>query len=440
MSGQYALRLWGRDITPAYDKASWYWALFIASYFFLLGFPRLFTLPAAVLLLLGIYQSIVLLRRHGFRGLPRSYHLFLLLFLALWLPLLFSLTDAKYLPDAASDTVKILVYGFVGVATVWLAREKRVLPPLVFVLTMLALFWTADVIFQRLAGFDVFGVVYSLEGEARAGAYFKNPAKFGTYLACMDVLALFYLLPRLRRPVPMLALWLFLLLGMVFSMSRTGWAIFMLFSLPLLMRETLRTMRHAWVWALGLLLLSVPAFFYYYQHDPVLQQRMARSLAIMDGMTYENWNTVLTYRLDLWRAALQMFCEHWLNGQGLHAFTEDFHLYAAAPFWQGVQPSHEHQYLLQVMTATGVLGLAGLLVLHGLLFRSWRRPGMEAAALPVAMYLLAMWFPLGSHFSFYSSEWVWANLLLLGLLAGALTNNPAELSSVQAQNESRKSS
>lgn len=430
MSGQYALRLWGRDITPAYDKSSWLWALFIASYFFLLGFPRLFTVPAAVLLLLGIYQSGVLLRRHGFNGLPYAYRLFLLLFLLLWLPLLFSLTDAAYFREAASDTFKILVYGFVGMAAVWLAREKKVLPPLLVVLTALALFWTADVIFQRFVGFDVFGVVYDQQWEARAGAYFKNPAKFGTYLACMDVLALYYLAPRLK-PAALTGLWLFLLMGMIFSMSRTGWVIFMLFSLPLLLFFVVAKVRHAWLGALALAVLAVPAFYFYYQHDAVLQLRMARTLAFTNGMTYENWNTVLTYRLDLWRAALQMFSEHWVNGLGLHAFTENFHLYPAAPFWQSVQPSHEHQYLLQVMTATGVLGLAGIAALHVILFSCWRRPGMEASALPVALYLLAMWFPLGSHFSFYSSEWVWANLLLLGLLAGSVLADQDGLSSVQ---------
>lgn len=432
MTGKYALKLWGYEITPAYDKESWLWALFIASYFFLLGFPRLFTVIAAVLLLIGIYQSVVLLRRHGFRALPPAYRLYLLVFLMIWLPLLFSLTDAEYAREACSDTFKILLYGFVGVGSVWLAREKRVLPPLLVLLTGLALFWTADVIFQRFTGFDIFGTVYNLQGEARAGAYFKVPEKFGTYLACMDVLALSYLATRLT-PAALSAVWLFLLLGMLVTLSRTGWAIFLLFSVPLLLVFVIAKVRFAWLWALLLAAVALPVLYFHYQHDPVLQQRMARSLAFMDGMTYDNWNTVLTYRLDLWRASLQMFGEHWMNGLGLHAFTEDFKNYPAAPFWQGLQPSHEHQYLLQVMNATGTLGLAGLFILHAVLIRCWYKPGMKASALPVALYLLAMWFPLGTHFSFYSSEWVWANLMLLGLVAGSLQPGADAAGKVKAE-------
>lgn len=422
MSGTYAVKLFGREITPAFEKTAWGWALFIASYFFLLGFPRWFTVTAGVLLLLGIYQSVHLLKDRGFGGLPAAYRVYGSLFLLLWLPLLFSLTDAEYEAEAAADTFKMLPYFFVGLATTWLAHERRVTHPLVIVLTGLALFWTADVIFQRFAGFDVFGIAYSLEGESRAGAYFKNPAKFGTYLACMDVLAFAYLLPRLASPGRVLLLWLFLLTGMVFSMSRTGWYIFMLFSGPLLLLHAFRTVRHAWLWLLLGLAVALPVLYSYYQHDPVLQARMARTLAFMDGMTYDNWNTVLTYRLDLWHASWQMFCEHWLNGLGLHAFTNDFARYPAASFWQGVQPSHEHQYLLQVMDAGGIIGLAGIVAIHVVLFLRWRRipSASRAAALPLALYLLAMWFPLSSHFSFYSSEWVWSNLMLLGLLAGAL--------------------
>lgn len=427
MSGQYALRLGGRTLTPAFDTASWLWAALVLSYFFLLGFPRLFTLPAAVLVVVGLYQLLRQLRAAGWRGLPEAYRAYLALFLLLWAPLLFSLTDAGYAREAAEDTFKILGYGFLGIACVWLAREKRVLQPVVILLTGLSLFWTADVIFQRLVGFDLFGVAYASLGEAtRAGAYFKNAGKFGTYLACMDVLALYYLVPRCARLRDALLLWGFLLVGMLFTLSRTGWLIFMLFSAPLAYCHVIRRVRYAWLW-MGLAAgIAALLLYVYYHSDPAFQLRMARTLAFMDGMTYENWNTALTYRLDLWRASWQMFSEHWVNGLGLHAFTTDFARYPAAPFWQSVQPSHEHQYLLQVMVATGLIGLLGIVALHWLVVRQWRRARFnQSVALPVIMYLLAMWFPVSSHFSFYSSEWVWANLMLLGLVVGALDAEPA---------------
>lgn len=421
MSTQYALRLFGRDVTPAFDRASWLWAILLASYFFLLGVPRLFTISAAVLLLVGIWQSVILIRAGGVRGLPAGYRNYIVLFLLFWGPLLLSLSDAKYFREAAADTFKILGYFFTGISCVWLAREKRVVHPLVILLVGLALFWTADVLFQRSVGFDIFGVAISSDVEARAGAYFKNQLKFGPYLACMAVLAMVYLAPRMSKASTVFALWMAFMIALLFTMTRTAWLIFMIFSVPILFVYVIRPVRYAGLWLSVLLFLAAGGLYAYYLNDPVFQSRMERTLAFMNGMTYENWNTALTYRLDLWRVAWQMFSEHWINGMGLHAFTNDFNSYPAAPFWTGIQPSHEHQYLLQVMAAGGLIGLAGIVAIHLWVFRMWRQSGADKAVVfPLLMYLMALWFPINSHFPIYSSEWVWANLMLLGLVAGAL--------------------
>ncbi len=425
-SSGFAFRLAGRVLTPEFERRTWLWAGFVAFYFFLLGFPRLFTIVSATLVLMGAFRAVLLWRNRRAASIPAAYLHYFILFLLLWLPLFFSLPDASYQAEAAAGTFRILAYGLLGFAMIWLVRERSILQPLTILMTALALFWTADVIFQRVVGFDVFGRIYTGEGEARAGAYFKNAAKFGTYLACMDILALFYIAPRLGSPWRLLALWCFLLVGMVFSMSRTGWVIFMMFSSPLLLVHFQQRYRYAWLGVLLVPAILAPLAYSLYLHDPVLQARMARTLAFTDGMTYENWNTVLTYRLDLWRASLQMFAAHWFNGSGLEAFTTDFHHYPAAPFWQTEQPSHEHHYILQVMVATGSLGLLGLLGLHvwlAVLFFRYRRNA--SLVLPLAMYLLSMWFPVGSHFSFYSSEWVWANLMLLAVLVAGLEYEPA---------------
>lgn len=425
MTTQYAIRLIGREITPRFEAVSWAWAGLVFSYFFLLGFPRLFTVSAAILLLLGLYRLVIVFRTYGFAGLPVGYRNYVAVFLCLWLPLLFSLTDAKYEAAALEDTFKLLSYFFVGFACVWLARERNIAQPVAILLSGLALFWALDVLLQRSTGFDVFGVQYVSHSEDRAGAYFKNAAKFGTYLACMSVIAMYYLAPRLRIPALTAMLAVFAL-GLVVSMTRTAWFIFMLFSAPVVFLYIIRPVRHAWLGCVLFLVAGAAAIYGLYQYDVAFHNRMQRSLAFLDGMTYDNWNTVLTYRLDLWSVSWQMFSGHWINGMGLNAFTQDFNALTSSPYWSGVQPSHEHQYLLQVMNAAGLLGLTGVLGIHALLFLAWRRGGASrAAALPLMLYLFAMWFPLGSHFSFYSSEWVWANLMVLGLICGDLDVAPS---------------
>ncbi|MGH8494475.1 MAG: O-antigen ligase family protein [Moraxellaceae bacterium] len=426
MVRQYAIRLMGREITPRFELATWLWSVLIFTYFFLLGFPRLFTISAAILFVLGIVRLVAALREYGISGMPAAYRNFVGLFLCLWLPLLLSLTDARYMHEAAADTLKILAYFFVGFSCVWLARERNVAQPVVIFLTGLALFWALDVIFQRTVGFDVFGVDYVAHSEDRAGAYFKNAAKFGTYLACMSVIAMYYLAPRIRVATLALVVAIFAI-GLVVSMTRTAWFIFIIFAAPVVLIYIVKPVRHAWLGLVIFLLIGAAAVYGLYEYDAVFHRRMQRSLAFMDGMTYDNWNTVLTYRLDLWSVSLKMISEHWLNGLGLNAFTVDFNSYTSSPYWSGVQPSHEHQYLLQVMNAAGLFGLLGILGVHVLLFRVWRRSAVRgAAAFPLMMYLFAMWFPLGSHFSFYSSEWVWANLMVLGLIVGSLDARPVQ--------------
>src|SRR6218665_2443948 len=119
MTGQYAIRWMGKDLTPRFELATWLWAALIFSYFFLLGFPRLFTASAAVLLIAGLLKLLAVLRQHGVARLPAAYRNYVIIFLCLWLPLLFSLTDARYGEEASEDTFKLLVYFFVGFACVW---------------------------------------------------------------------------------------------------------------------------------------------------------------------------------------------------------------------------------------------------------------------------------------------------------------------------------
>lgn len=420
MASSMALKFGGREWVPALPRESWYWAGLLVSYFLLLGVSRAITFPAAVLLLVGVHRSVLLLREHGLRGLPQPYKWLLLIFALYWLPLLLSLPDAQYPRLSGSGTLRQLPYVFIGIACVWLALEKKVIAPFTVGLSCIAFFWTVDVLFQRVVGHDLFGIPYQ-SATLRAGAYFKSEGKFGTYLGCMGLLALYAMAALRVRLLSFGLVWLALFVAIIVSMSRTGWFIFMIFSVPLLWHYSFSRLRHAWLWAAVSLLVFSALIYFYYQHDPSMQARLGRTMALREGLGYDAWNELLTYRLDLWRASVQMIGEHWFNGMGLQAFNKNFAFYPSAPAWHNLEPAHEHQYLLQVMDATGLVGLAGIVAIHIVLFRLWWRSAADKTFLfPVVIYLGAMWFPLSTHFSFYSSEMAWANFLMLGLLVGAL--------------------
>lgn len=424
MSAPCALKFFGRTVTPEFEKKSWGWALFIASYVFLLGFKRTFTLTAVALMLVGIRQVFILVRQlkeNGIGGLPDAYKNYTVLFSCLCVPLLLSLPDAQYASAAVPGTLKLLFYFFIGIAVIWAAREKQALHPLMIIFVALACFWAADVILQRITGYDVFGKVYFPAEENRAGAYFANPVKFGAYLASFSILALTWLGPRLAG-VKFFLLWMLFAIAMFCNMARAGMFVFGLFSLPLLYFYVVKPLKYSWAFLLLGMVAGLFAAHYLYLHDAAFHNRVIRTLAFTNGMTYENWDTALTYRLDLWRGAWLMFQDNWLNGMGLQAFNNNFPAYAQSEFWKAaLYPTHEHQYILQILDTAGIIGFIGLIAFYAFMVRFWRRSSQgRDFAFPLLMVLFSLWFPLGTHHNFYSSEFLWFNLIFMGLIVAAL--------------------
>jgi O-antigen ligase len=127
-----------------------------------------------------------------------------------------------------------------------------------------------------------------------------------------------------------------------------------------------------------------------------------------------------------------MIAAHPLNGIGVRGFREAYPQFVADDdHWlQGNNRGafHAHQWLLEVLAETGVLGLACWLTGLGLLYGRWRRASAamrEQARVP-ALAVLAALFPLNTHLALYSTFWSGVLLLLLGLLAGVLAAEEAE--------------
>ncbi len=419
MTGRYAIRWRGKELTPRFELATWLWATLVLSFFVLLGVPRLYTATVVLIMLVGIARVSTLLRRRESLGLADTR--FAWIFFLYWAGLLFSLTDPLVPREAFRDSMKQLPYFFLGIGAAWLAQKKDVLGPLKVLFVGLALFLTLDTIFQRIVGFDIFGVSYN---GFMAGSYFAVPGKFAAYLAALNCAAFYVLAPRLSSSLRVAGLWGLFGLAIFLTMTRTAWLMFLVVSLWPLWRHGFLPLRYRWVIALSALAATLVAGYVFYGVDPALRWRVDQMLGVVESMSYESWNNMMTYRLDLWRAALDIIHQHWINGVGLNGFISAFPAYPAATFWNGIQPSHEHQYILQVLGATGLIGLAGIVMIHVLLMRWWLESPKEREQVSyLCVYLLALWFPVNSHFSFYSSEYVWGNLLAVGLIVGGLSRN-----------------
>ncbi len=152
-----------------------------------------------------------------------------------------------------------------------------------------------------------------------------------------------------------------------------------------------------------------------------------RSLGKIDQIARGDWNSVLTGRLDGWRAALWMVEEHPLTGVGVGAYRTEFIPAKTALLREGVVFfadqmnvvfANAHNDLLEVAAETGLPGLAALLLGLALLARriarQKRREGAGREAPPEGAD--------ASRPATVSSALAWAGVAGIGVLS--LANFP----------------
>jgi O-antigen ligase len=88
--------------------------------------------------------------------------------------------------------------------------------------------------------------------------------------------------------------------------------------------------------------------------------------------------------------------------------------------------THAHNLVLEVMSDTGIIGLAGMVAGFFLVLRFWlgMTPARRNEAFPYALALALVLFPLNSHFALYGtymSSLIW---ILFGLWAACIDNKP----------------
>lgn len=160
--------------------------------------------------------------------------------------------------------------------------------------------------------------------------------------------------------------------------------------------------------------------------SPRFAERLDRTAAALRGDP-EALDYALSFRLPIWRTALAMSVAHPFNGIGVRAFHEAYAAYAA-PDDHWLQPAngtgafHAHQWVLEVLSETGALGLSCWIVGLAVAWRAWRHAtaaARERAAAP-AYALAAMLFPLNTHYAVYSTFWSTLLFALLALWIAAL--------------------
>lgn len=401
---------------------SWTAVLFIA----LLPFGRLAEIPLSLLALTLPFLWRVDQHR---QTLCKASPWVVPLFLCYWLPMVISSIDSMAPPASWTQSLVALRFLAAALAMATLLHTPsarwRVLRWTAYVLV----FWAIDGFVQLLFGRDLFGIAMHPD---RLNALFIEKYQFyGPTLAMLSPLLLEYA-RREWRPWAWALCFTLILGAVMISGMRSGWLSMLLVLATyfvLMSRRENRALRRA---MLTVPVLAVMIMTLSYFASPLFQQRLE-----LTGALYESTGAAVNHasseRLPIFTTALRMYRHHPINGVGVRAFPEAYMVYAGegdihiAKSGGKSGATHAHNVVLEVMSDTGSIGLAGLLAALLFAMRRWRQttPAQRQEAFPFMLAIALILFPLNSHFAIYgtfTSSLIW---FLLGLWAATIRDKAA---------------
>ena len=394
-----------RAAMPAFARLvrrDWEWLL-VLSCVPLLATKTLFNLPVAVMALIGIARLVRHPRRYGSDPVLR---LLVLLFFCFWIPMWLSLPDAVDFRRSLSTTLAWLRFPLAAVFIRDVLREEAARRRLLWGTGIVIAAWSLDAIVQLVAGVDLFGYPYN--GERLTGI-FHPKLRLGTVTAAF--LPVYFAWARVATRTKRW-LWVPLLVpalaAVLLSGSRTAW-IMLAVGLTvygihrLSVSAPMAALKRAGVLLVVLGIMAVAVL----GHEP-FRHRVGVTLGLVTG-SWKLADEATSGRLSIWATALNMARAHWLNGVGPRGFRKPYLTHAHprdALAAEGTVPTHPHQFVLEVLAETGVVGLMGYIAFWWVLFArtggAFRHRGAAGAWL-AAVVVAA--FPLNVHMSLYASYW-----------------------------------
>jgi O-antigen ligase len=342
-----------------------------------------------------------------------------LLFLGYWLPELLSAFDAVAPRRSWTEVAADLRYLPMLWCFVAALREPRMLRRVQAVAALVLAVWLLDALLQAATGWSLGGPA---EADRLSGVFGADHLKLGAMVA---VFSPFLLLGAGERARWLAALaFVAILLVVLLGGTRAAW---------IMLASVLGVLGLAlWGWRRSLLLLLLASLLggalgaVAYRQSPSFAARIERSAAILAG-DRAGLDHALAFRLPIWETAVAMAADNPLTGVGVRGFRVAYADYAPpGDRWIGFDgehgAAHAHNLVLELLSETGGLGLLCWLLASAVALHAWRRASAAArrAALPASAALLAMLFPLNTHYAIYSSVWGGLLLLLLAIWVGAL--------------------
>ncbi|OIQ80820.1 O-antigen ligase [mine drainage metagenome] len=373
--------------------------LLVVSFALVLPLRHTFELPMAVMAVAGLW--LLISQTRAVMAAPAGKP-FLVMGACLWLPMLASLPDAVNFSRAMYTTLVFLRFPLAAIFVMFALQTADSRRHLLLWLGWAMSLNAVCVVIQAL-----------LEHAGLAGGpnLFSGLRGLGFAMAVLSPVYLYWLWRVAQQ-----WRWIWLLLPVylvdVFLCGRRAAWIMLAVGIALWVVQLIRVEKVQWRWkSMAALVLSCALAIGAAMQLPELSVRVSQTAGLFSG-NYEQTNNATSLRLPIWKVAVRVARDHWINGIGPRGFRYIYKQYGEKddPFLADnpkVGPTHPHQLLLEIATETGLIGVVGYLI--ALVY--WLRLALAAArekmhqALPFMAAVLIAIMPINAHMAFYASFW-----------------------------------
>ncbi len=398
-------------------RVNYRWLL-IVSCIPLFSTKALFNLPLIIMAILGAVQ----LYRHPsvIRNDP-AIRAMLWLFLAIWLPLLFSLPDAVVPGRSSSTVARYLPLLLVGIFIIQALRSQLTRRKLYYSVVVLIVLMSIDGLIQYFLGYNLLG--YPMVSGRVTGVFYPK-LHIGLILAVLSPVVFEFTLNYFNRNKLVLVLPILLMMVLILAGNRVSWVMFILvafvYTLYAFKRSNIRLTWRPLVAGLAVILITL----FFASKSPFVQTRISNTAGIF-STDFKTADRATAYRLSIWKVGWTAYKANWVNGVGPRGFRYVYTTYADEDnFWMKQKnkgATHPHLMILEVAVETGTIGLIGYLLFIVFIFRYYRQCGQAAriAMFPWLLSILIAVFPLNAHMAWYASYWGavswWLLVVALGM-------------------------
>lgn len=342
-----------------------------------------------------------------------------IIFMLLLVPILISIPGSHNLNGSVMVAVVLMLFFVVGLALMQGLKTEADHAWMLRWLTIVLLVWLGDGFIQYIFGRDLLG--HPMGSDGRMMGPFPENLHFGLFMTVLMPIMLW----RMAKEHPFAAIAVIALIGFAAGMSgaRSN-LLFYLLAIATLMP------RFGW-WNRALIILALLVAVV--ASVGLSETTSAKFQQFSSGASKQTWfeklDHILSGRMIIWETAVEMVKDRPLTGVGAGAFDDAYDHYATRPndpFRSGGSYDggvyHAHQMYVSFAAESGLIGLAGLLILIALIIKWYFQaaPDRRALAAPYAASLAVIAFPFQSQPVLYRAWWFPILLLLLCGLVIAL--------------------